>query len=401
MPERIPHQQYFCRRLYVVWSGGEPFRYAPSADALRARYAEARHCRFLRTRCVRRRRIAERFTVRNTQSPNQSRPFAVLYVVNEDFRLAQRATRGDTDAMGRLVERHRASLFRIAYRDLSSYEDAQDAVAESVVRACRFVHRLKHPEQFVPWIRAIVRNESRRSLARRRRQEAQEAHLIVGSESLPRPDELSANVRRAIYDLPNDQAYAVQQYYLNGASVKEISQSLARPEGTVKWMLSRGRARLAETLKEYRPMNDTQTRRAVLITPNFDSSYQKELAGALTHVGWNTVRTVSDSAEFLQFLTPNKQDMIAPSTLITAGDFVVLSERIGNVTAWELMPFLLSARKKTDFTILLIVEEGRTAEEMNLTAMSGYLSGMDFLLVRPIAPGGFIDVATRALQPPT
>ncbi|MBC8137827.1 MAG: hypothetical protein H8F28_18255 [Fibrella sp.] len=121
-----------------------------------------------------------------------------------------------------------------------------------------------------------------------------------------------ARMSAAISDLPNDQACAVQKYYLEGASVKEISQSLARPEGTVKWMLSQGRARLAETLKEYRPMNDTQTRRAVLITPNFDSSYQKELAVALTNAGWNAVRTVSDPAEFLQFLTPNKQGTTAP-----------------------------------------------------------------------------------------
>ena len=123
-------------------------------------------------------------------------------------------------------------------------------------------------------------------------------------------------------------------------------------------------------------MNDTQPRRAVLITPNFDSFYQKELANALTNAGLNAVRTVSDPVEFLRFLMPNKQGTTAPPVLITAGDFVVLSERVGNVTAWELMPFLLSARKKTDFTILLIVEEGRTAEEMDLTAMSGYMSGL-------------------------
>ncbi|MBC7809202.1 MAG: sigma-70 family RNA polymerase sigma factor [Akkermansiaceae bacterium] len=317
--------------------------------------------------------------------------------MNEDFRLAQRATTGDGDAMGRLIERHRASLFRIAFRELSRYEDAQDAVAESVVRACRFIHRLKNPEQFAPWIRAIVRNEARRILTRRFRQESGEATTLRLQSDTAATTHLRTNVRQAISALPNNQAYALQAYYLEGATVKEISRTLARPEGTVKWMLSRGRARLAESLKEYKPMTSNMTRRAVLIAPGYESSYQRELADALSLAGWSTVRTVTEPTEFVRFLTSNKQAATADPALIAAGDFVVLSERIGNISAWELMPFLHSLRKRSEFAVLLIAEAGRTTEEMDVAAMSGYLSGMDLFLVRPFTTDEFTSCVKRVL----
>jgi RNA polymerase sigma-70 factor (ECF subfamily) len=320
--------------------------------------------------------------------------------VKEDYLLARKAITGDADAMGRLIERHRSTLFRIAFSELSRYEDSQDAVAESVVRACRFIHRLKNPEQFVPWLRAIVRNESRRILARRLRQEnGQEELTLINTDRLHFND-LRHNVRQAITDLPHDQAFALRAYYLEGDSIKEISRRLSRPEGTVKWMLSRGRARLAESLKEYKPMTIEKPRNAVLIAPNFDTSYQRELADALAGAGWDAVRTVSDPAEFIRFLTPNRQGATATPALIEAEDFVVLSERVGNISAWELMPFLLGSRSRIPFTVLLLVEEGRTSEEMDVTAMSGYLSGMDFLLTRPLSLEELTNFAKRALHPP-
>ncbi|MBC8137826.1 MAG: hypothetical protein H8F28_18250 [Fibrella sp.] len=62
---------------------------------------------------------------------------------------------------------------------------------------------------------------------------------------------------------------------------------------------------------------------------------------------------------------------------------------------------MLSARKRISFIILLIVEEGRSSEEMDATAMSGYMSGMDFLLIRPLSKEEFTNFARRALQLPT
>ncbi len=319
--------------------------------------------------------------------------------MNEDYLLTQKATKGDRDALGRLVDRYRASLFRIAFRELSRYEDAQDAVAESIVRACRFISRLKDPDQFAPWIHAIVRNEARRTRARMLRQEHQAANIPPSAVHQKTHGDLGRNVRQAIADLPTDQSYALHAFYLEGATVREISQNLARPEGTVKWMLSRGRRRLTESLKEYKPMTEETIRRAVLVTPNFDVSYQADLSAALKRGGWSNVQVVSEPAEFIRFLTP-KQDATTSSGLIRDGDFVVLSERIGNISAWELMPFLQHLRKRIEFIILLVVEEGRTREEMDATAMSGYVSGMDFLLTRPLSLDEFTNFAKQALHPP-
>lgn len=294
-----------------------------------------------------------------------------------------KATTGDSDALGRIVERHRADWYQIAYRELASYEDARDAVAESVVRVCRFIHRLGSPEQFVPWARAIVRNESRRIRNRRRHNDVLDTDAFQTRPRVERVDELRVSVRSAITSLSPDQARAVQLYYLEGASVKEIATSLNRPEGTIKWILARGRASLAELLQEYKPMTIPENNRAVLVAPNLDPAYQTQLADMLKQAGWNPVRTVPDPAEFVRFLIQRQDAAPAPLDLFQPGDLVMLSERIGNVTVWELMPFLLSVRQRVPLKVLLLVESGREEKEMNATAMSGYLSGIDFLLVRP------------------
>ena len=60
-----------------------------------------------------------------------------------------------------LVLRWRGTLFSVAYAVLGDYADAEDAVAEALVRIVRQGRSLRDPEKFGAWARRIASNEAR------------------------------------------------------------------------------------------------------------------------------------------------------------------------------------------------------------------------------------------------
>src|SRR5688572_17247700 len=79
----------------------------------------------------------------------------------DEIELARRARDGDREALGALVERLRPGLFALAYAELRQYEEAQDAVAATLLQICRHVGGLRDPERARAWIWSVARNEAR------------------------------------------------------------------------------------------------------------------------------------------------------------------------------------------------------------------------------------------------
>src|SRR5687768_3577423 len=74
----------------------------------------------------------------------------------EDHELARRARDGDREALSELVERERLRLFALAYAELRHYEEAQDAVADALLRICRHVDAVREPERIRAWMQSVV-----------------------------------------------------------------------------------------------------------------------------------------------------------------------------------------------------------------------------------------------------
>lgn len=177
-----------------------------------------------------------------------------------DEKLLQRASGGDEVAFMILYERHRAPVFRFAYRLLGSIE-----LAEDVAHDC-FLGLIKRPAGFDP-TRAALRTylyAAARNLASKHFRQ----HAGVGvpvDELLDEPcapeseeplrqlldEELSAEVRRAVMSLPPLQREAVVLFEYEELSLAEIALVVGADVGTVKSRLHRAREGLRRSLAPY------------------------------------------------------------------------------------------------------------------------------------------------------
>lgn len=176
-----------------------------------------------------------------------------------DETLLKEASCGDEAAFMLLYERHRACVFRFAYRVLGNV-----ALAEDVTHDC-FLSLMRKPLSFDPqraslrtYLYAAARNLSLKHL-RRAGQEVtveeydDEPHALPAHEPLEQllAEELSQEVRKAIESLPPLQREAVVLFEYEELSLSEIAAIVGADTGTVKARLHRARQNLKRLLAPY------------------------------------------------------------------------------------------------------------------------------------------------------
>lgn len=186
----------------------------------------------------------------------------------EDAALVRRFRSGDESAFDELVVRHKDRVFRLCWRLLDDYDEANDSAQEAFVRAYRAMGRFRGDAAFSTWLYRIVWNAclnkvSSAGYLRRRRTVSLDRPLAGGdeglssrvraaalspAEALDRKDR-ALRIREAIGDLPGDQRVAVVLRDIEGLPYEEIAEIAGCGLGTVKSRLARGRDRLRELLK--------------------------------------------------------------------------------------------------------------------------------------------------------
>lgn len=88
--------------------------------------------------------------------------------VTDEQVLVMQAKSGRSSAFGELYERHRARIYRSAFRILRNPQDAEDAVQQSFQRAFTNLNRFREDSAFATWMTRIAINEALMMLRRRR-----------------------------------------------------------------------------------------------------------------------------------------------------------------------------------------------------------------------------------------
>ncbi|MEU3947354.1 RNA polymerase sigma factor SigM [Streptomyces sp. NPDC029526] len=179
-----------------------------------------------------------------------------------DRDLLSRHVKGDPDAFGELVRRHRDRLWAVALRTLGDREEAADAVQDALVSAYRAAHSFRGQSAVTTWLHRITVNaclDRVRKAASRKTSPVEDTErleqLLEPHESASAPAErndLHRQLIEAMATLPHDQRAALVLVDMQGYPVAEAARILDVPAGTVKSRCARGRARLLPLLTHLR-----------------------------------------------------------------------------------------------------------------------------------------------------
>ncbi|MCO7125301.1 RNA polymerase sigma factor SigW [Sporolactobacillus shoreicorticis] len=178
-------------------------------------------------------------------------------------RLIKKIRKGDQQAFAELVERYKNSVFAICLRMVGNAQEAEDLSQEAFIRAYNRIDQYDHDRKFSTWLFRIATNLSIDFLRRRKNNVSLDA-VVPGTEGLSLntmlPDEgeqpedqmvrkeTEEMVQEQIKRLPDKYRSAIVLKYIEDLSLKEISEIMEIPVGTVKTRIHRGREMLRKNM---------------------------------------------------------------------------------------------------------------------------------------------------------
>ncbi len=147
------------------------------------------------------------------------------------------------------IEANKAAMFRLARSILHSDADAEDAVAEAVLRSFVHLDGLRKQDSVKSWLMRITANEAYRILQRRR--DTVPLEELAREPAAPRRDvENEMGLWDHVKALPDSLRAPVVLFYYEELPVSEIADILALTPGAVKTRLSRARVLLRMRLEQ-------------------------------------------------------------------------------------------------------------------------------------------------------
>jgi len=145
-------------------------------------------------------------------------------------------------------------VFRVAFMELRSHADAEDVIQEVFIRLIRYNPEFEGAEHEKAWLIRTTINLCKDFLKSKWNQSTVSMDAISGEElkffKVPyvQQDDMVQN----LFELPEKYRRALYLFYYEDYSIKEISDVLGIPEGTVKTNLKRGREELKKILSKER-----------------------------------------------------------------------------------------------------------------------------------------------------
>jgi RNA polymerase sigma-70 factor, ECF subfamily len=158
------------------------------------------------------------------------------------------------------VSRYSPMLFRVALRRLRNVEDAEDAVQDALLSACKYIGQFEGRSQLSTWLTRIVVNAAGMKLRRHARHETVsldenregEGAILANQmvDGRPNPEsicaqtEMNETLRMALAQLPPKLRSAFQLREIAGLTTQEAADALGISTTSLKSRLMRARASL-------------------------------------------------------------------------------------------------------------------------------------------------------------
>jgi RNA polymerase sigma-70 factor (ECF subfamily) len=168
-----------------------------------------------------------------------------------------RCREGDRQAQFRIYKLYYKAMYNTCLRIVNDTAEAEDIMQESFLDAFRRIESYQGDGSFGMWLKRIVVNNALDAL--RKRKETVSIDDSYGD--IPevveenREEELQfqvAEVKKAIFELPEDYRIILSLFLLEGYDHEEISEILSISNQLSRTRFSRARARLLEILRSTR-----------------------------------------------------------------------------------------------------------------------------------------------------
>ena len=187
---------------------------------------------------------------------------ATATVLNQDkvrvARLVVAAQDGDREAFGELFERFERQVFAIALRRLGNFCEAQELCQDVFVQALQKLDQLRTPESFGAWIASITNRMAINRAVRRKTARVAEPGVLEAARADERTPlshmlagERHKSVRDGLARLRKLDRQTLKAFYVEGHSLKEMSDEFKAPVGTIKRRLHVARQRLAKEVEPW------------------------------------------------------------------------------------------------------------------------------------------------------
>lgn len=143
------------------------------------------------------------------------------------------------------VNKYRDDLYIMALAILKNEADAEDAVSNAVLKAYENMEQIRAFHKFKPWMLTITKNEALKIKRKRLYLPGDEAVEALSKPVMAQYDELWDILQK----MREEYRLVVVLFYYQGLSLRDISDVLDVPVGTVKSRLNRGKAELREELE--------------------------------------------------------------------------------------------------------------------------------------------------------
>jgi RNA polymerase sigma-70 factor (ECF subfamily) len=170
---------------------------------------------------------------------------------NDDKNLVKECLKANRKAFETLVDRYQNVVFNVAYRMVGDFDQAEDIAQTVFIKAFENLPNFNPKHKFFSWLYRITINESLNFLKSKKRIE----NLNILEETKDKnPEqkylevELSDKIQAALMKLEPQHRLLILLKHFQYCSYKEISDSLAIPEKTVKSRLYTARQLLKEVL---------------------------------------------------------------------------------------------------------------------------------------------------------
>ncbi|KGA97649.1 RNA polymerase [Alkalihalobacillus alcalophilus ATCC 27647 = CGMCC 1.3604] len=138
-----------------------------------------------------------------------------------------------------LIKTEQERMYRVAYSFVKNEQDALDIVQDAVIKAYRSYDKLTEIQYFSTWMTRILINTAIDATRRRR-----EVIYVDFERTVSEKNEQNDTLNKMLVDeqfdrlKPEQKSLIILRFYY-GYSIKEMSELLQKPEGTIKSKLHR------------------------------------------------------------------------------------------------------------------------------------------------------------------